>query len=187
MKIMNLVVGIVVSGIILFLWSGLTQIFPWGVPSTNNIISSQSNQTKEIEASNLKRFTVNKFTTAEFDQEMVNKVNTLTTDMTFSWIVTKPLSYYNPIHYFMREVLTQFLIGFLLTIICLLTQPLPFKQRFLTVLFVGIITGISTYGQLFNWWGLTAIYALGVSANLLIGWAIAGFILIKFTIPCQKS
>jgi len=182
MNVKNVLISTIVSGLILFLWSGLTQMFPWGVPSTNVLSSQTTGQTELFQAPSVKRLPPNELTTPKFDTELVDKVNTLATDGTFSWIITKPLSYYSPMNYFMREIVTQFMAGLLLTLIVTLTKPLMFRQRLVMIFLAGLLGGLSTYGQLFNWWGLTVAYALGASLNLVIGWLIAGFVLVRFVV-----
>lgn len=178
----NILVGTFLSGLVLFFWSGLTQVLPWGVPSTNVLSSQTTGQTELFQAPNAEYLPPNELTTAKFDTTLVNQVTTLATDGTFSWIVTKPLSYYSPTNYFLRELFTQFLVGLFLTVIAILTKPLPLKQRLSIILAVGLAAAVGTYGQLFNWWGLTGIYAFGVSLNLVLGWLAAGFVLTKFVI-----
>jgi hypothetical protein len=175
-------VGSLAAGVILFFWSGLTQVFPWGVPSAKVLISQSAGQTELFQASNARTLAPNELTTPKFDLEMAGRVSTLTTDGTFSWIVSKPLAYYNPTDYFIREIVTQLLVGVLLTSIALTTRTLPIRPRLLVILIAGLSASAGTYGQLFNWWGLTVAYALGASVNLVAGWLIAGFILVRFLI-----
>ena len=51
----------------------------------------------------------------DFDREMVGQVRTLTTDQTFSWIVTIPIETYDPLAYLGREALTQLAVRTMLT------------------------------------------------------------------------
>ena len=88
----------------------------------------------------------------------MNKVNTLTTEGTFSWIVTKPISYYNPTRYFLIEFLTQITVGVLISFILLFTANMPFLKRIQFILIIGIIANIATYGRLTNWWGMSLQY-----------------------------
>lgn len=183
----KILIGSLLSSLILFFWSGMTQILPWGVPTVNVLSSQTTGQTELFQAPHAKYLPPNDLTTSKFDTELVNQVNTLATDNTFSWIVTKPLSYYSPTNYFMREMMTQFMVGLLLTVIAVLTKSLPLKQRLLIILVIGLAAAVGTYGQLFNWWGLTGIYVLGVSLNLVAGWLIAGFILTRFIIKANTA
>jgi hypothetical protein len=178
----NILWGTLVAGVVLFVWSGLVQIFPWGVPSAAVLASQTEGQTEPFQAPNVQRLPANALTTPQFDIEMVDRVNTLITDGTFSWIVTKPLAYYNPLLYFAREFATQIVAGLLLTLLLILTSPLPVRQRLLMVTVAGVLAAVASYGQLFNWWGLTLVYALGVSVNLVIGWIVASFVLTRFVL-----
>ncbi|MBI1297336.1 hypothetical protein GC175_20540 [bacterium] len=182
MSARNILWGTLIAGVVLFVWSGLVQIFPWGVPSAAVLASQTEGQTEPFQAPNVQRLPANALTSPQFDAEMVNRVSTLITDNTFSWIVTKPLAYYNPLLYFAREFATQIAVGLLLTLVLILTSPLPNRQRLLIVTLAGILAAIATYGQLFNWWGLTIVYALGVSFNLVIGWIVVSFVLTRFVL-----
>jgi len=180
MKLVKFLVSVVIVTVILFLWSGISQMFPWGVPSSNTLRSTSNSEVKNFQAPNLKSFKANELTTDKFDEEMVNKVNTLTTDKTFSWIVTKPISYYNPMKYFFGEIITQLFVALILTLIILFTAGLKINLRILFVVLIGILSSVSIYGQLFNWWGLTVQYALGASINLILGWVLGSLIPIIF-------
>ncbi len=181
MKTVQLILSVIVMTLVLFFWSGITQIFPWGVPSANTIRSAtESSETENFQAPNLKTYGPNKFSTPEFDKEMVNNVNTLTTDRTFSWIITKPLSYYNPVKYFGFEILNQLLNAILLTALLAITIKWSFLKRVLIVAIAALLTVSGAYVQLFNWWGLTFTYAAGVSLNLLIGWLTASAVSARF-------
>ncbi|MFW5848113.1 MAG: hypothetical protein ACOCVF_04290 [bacterium] len=182
-KMIRFMISSFIIGLLLFLWSGLTQFIPWGVPTTNTLRSTSIEMKKQnFQAPNLKEFENNHFTTEEFDKEMVNKINTLTTEKTFSWIITKPLSYYDQGRYFIIELINQILIGFLLSAILLLSHKLKFYRRILLILTIGIISTVAIYGRLSNWWGLPMLYAIGESINLILGWLLAGFISAKFII-----
>ena len=183
MKIKTFIISTLVSTMVLFLRSGLTQLFPWGVPSAKVYITT--NTSKAFQTSEVKRMQPYSLTTEKFDELLVNEVNTLETEQTFSWIVTKPTSYYNPTDYFLREIFTQLVVGILLTIITWLTLGLPLGKRICLIVLAGIAGTFATYGQLWNWWGLTYLYACGVSFNLLIGWLLSGFLLCKFVMKVK--
>jgi len=186
MKAVKFLISVVVVTVILFLWSGITQMFPWGVPSANTLRSTSNSEVKNFQAPNLKTFKVNELTTEKFDEELVNKVNTLTTDKTFSWIITKPISYYNPMKYFFGEIITQLFVALILTLIIFFTSGLKVNVRILFVVLIGILSSVSIYGQLFNWWGLTIKYALGASINLIVGMMLGALIPILFIFKSTK-
>lgn len=185
MNLNRLLIGSLLSGVVLFVWSGLTQMLPWGVPSTQ-VMVSQSGEAELFQTTAVQTYDPHALTTPLFDDEMVNRVNTLTTDETFSWIVTKPLDYYNPTSYFVRELLTQLLVGVLLTTLALLTPGLSLGQRLTLFLLMGMAAATAVYGPLFNWWGLTTAYALGAAINLIVGWLLVGLILSRFVSPARQ-
>ncbi len=178
----RLIFSTLAATIILFLWSGLTQMLPWGITSTQNI----SVQTSEpVQAPNLLRLEPNSLTSETFDEQFINKISTYTTDKTFSWIVTQPYNT-NYMSYFAREALTQLLVAFFLSMLLFLTAQLSFKTRLSLIALAGLAAATATYGQLMNWWKLPASYALGVGLNLMIGWLLASFIIAKFIMKTQK-
>lgn len=167
----KLILGIVTATVILFVWSGLSQLFPWGVPSANVINASTG--VENFQAPDATSFEPGTLVTQLFEEEMVGQVNTLTTDTTFSWIVTKPISYYNPGRYFLFEFITQFLTAICLTVILSFIGPWELRKKLLFASILGLVIIIPTYGPFFNWWGLTPTYALGIMVNFLIGWLLA--------------
>ncbi|WP_338397406.1 hypothetical protein [Persicobacter psychrovividus] len=169
--------------LILFFWSGLTQMLPWGVPSTQNVnTQSISAQTEHFQVEQLTKLEAGSLVTPAFDDLFQNKISTLTTDDSFSWIITKPLEYYNPMQYFTIEILTQFLVAILLSWMLILTATLRTTQRVQINVLGAILAAVAVYGQMMNWWGMPAIYALGASFNLLIGCALASFVSAKWII-----
>ncbi len=178
----KIIISTIVSAVILFLWSGLTQIFPWGVPTAQTITSQTSKQTESFQTPNLIELPANSLTTDEFDEQFVNKISTLTTDKTFSWIITKPVDYYNVGNYFIKEIITQLLVSLLLATLLALTIGLPNQKRLTIIAIIGILAVTAIYGQMMNWWGIPAIYALGAGLNLIIGWTLSAFISSKFII-----
>ncbi len=178
----RLILSTVAATIILFLWSGLTQMLPWGVTATQNI-SVQTNQ--PVQAPNLLRLEPNSLTTETFDEQFINKISTYTTDKTFSWIVTQPLNT-NYLSYFVREAFAQFLVAFFLSMLLFITVKLNLKTRLSLITLAGLAAVTTTYGQLMNWWKLPASYALGVGLNLMIGWLLASFIVAKFIMKTKE-
>ena len=114
----------VVSTAVLFLWSGVTQMLPWGVPTTQNV--SVQTSTHDSEVPNLVKLPVHSLTTEQFDAQFINKVSTYTTDETFSWIVTQPLREdYST--YFIVEAITQFVVALLIAFLLMITSTLDNK------------------------------------------------------------
>jgi hypothetical protein len=178
----KIIISTIVSTVILFLWSGLTQMFPWGVPTAQTITSQTNKQTESFQTPNLVELPANSLTTEKYDEQFVNKISTLTTDKTFSWIITKPVDYYNVGNYFIREILTQLLVALLLATLLVLTVGLTNQKRLTIIAICGVLAVTAIYGQMMNWWGVPAIYALGAGLNLIIGWILSAFISSKFII-----
>lgn len=166
--------------IILFFWSGLTQLFPWGVPTTKKLRTASDVVEKNFQANDLKSYPEYYFTTSEFDAQMVNKVNTLTTNHTFSWIVSKPISYYNPLRYFIVAFLIHFIVGILITRLLLFVSDKRLVTQINFILLIALLASFSIYGAFSNWWGLTLVYSIGESLNLIIGWIISAYIASKY-------
>ncbi|MBS9524733.1 hypothetical protein KI659_12005 [Litoribacter alkaliphilus] len=177
----KILLSILVITVILFLWSGMTQLFPWGVPSTQNVATQSPGQEK-FESDRVLELPAQSLTTSAYDSLFAGKISTLTTDDTFSWIVNRPIETYDMTGYFVKEIITQALVALLLSILLFLTQPLPFGRRMAIIVFASLAAVTAIYGQLMNWWGLPNVYALGVSFNLIIGWTIAAYVSAKWII-----
>lgn len=178
----KIILSTAVSTLILFFWSGFTQMFPWGVPSTQTISTQSNKKTESFQAPNLIELPANSLTTEAFDKQFVNKISTLTTDNTFSWIITSPIESYNVAAYFVKEILTQLAVACFLAVFLWLTQSLPTHKRLLLLLLSAALAVTGIYVQMMNWWALPAIYALGAGFNLMVGWLLAGYISAKFFI-----
>lgn len=177
----------VTSAVLLFLWSGVSQFFPWGVPTAQTVSTQSTNKTESFQTPNLIELPPNSLTSEKFDSQFVNKISTLTTDKTFSWIISSPIERYDVAGYFIREIVTQVLVGFFLALLLLTTARLPNKDRLLLVGLSGVLAVAAIYGQMMNWWGMPAIYALGAGFNLIIGWSIAGYITASFIIKSHHN
>ena len=180
----RIVYAVITYTILLFLWSGFTQILPWGIPSAQKISVQSKENSKEIP--NLIYLKPNTLTTDYFDKTFNHKISTYTTNDTFSWIITQPLQT-DYSGYFIKELITQFFVAILLTILLILTIKLELKTKLTIILVVGILIFSSTYLQLMNWWGLPARYALGVGANLIFGWSFSSFIVSKYILKNEEQ
>jgi hypothetical protein len=163
----------------------MTQMLPWGISSTQNINVQTTEIQKQSEAPNVQRLDRNTLITEQFETQFNDKVSTLSTDKTFSWIVTQPVQS-NYSGYFITEAVTQFFVSLLIAILLVLTIKLDNKSRILIIFIAGICATVATYGQLMNWWKLPASYGLGVSINLLIGWTLVAFVSAKFIIKSKS-
>jgi hypothetical protein len=182
----KIIISTLVSTIILFGWNGLVQMFPWGVPSAQTITTQSVKKTESFQTPNLIELPANTFTTEKFDNQMADKISTLTTDKTFSWIITKPITYYNMGAYFTKEAITQFLVALFISILLSLTVKESLKRRLSFSLLAGLMAVTAIYVQMMNWWGLPARYALGAGFNIIIGWLIVSFISAKYIIKFSK-
>lgn len=181
----KVIISTIAATVILFLWSGLTQMLPWGVPTTQTITSQTNKQTEHFQAPNLIELSPHSLTTEKFDEQFVNKISALTTDKTFSWIISKPTSYYNVRQYFIKEIVTQLIVALLLTLILFFTTRLDNKARLIIIGIAGTSAVTAIYGQMMNWWGVPAIYALGAGFNLIIGWLLVAFVSTKWIIKTK--
>ena len=168
---------------LLFLWSGIAQMLPWGIPTAQKIAVHSDRIAKEIP--HLRRVPPNTLTTHDFDSTFNHQISTYSTDKTFSWIVTQPLKE-DYTSYFIGEIFTQFFVGILLTILLALTTNHQPQTRMMMVGIAGLIAWVATYGQLLNWWGMPINYAVGIGVNLIIGWLFTGFIVSKFILKSTK-
>lgn len=177
--------GTILTTVLLFVWSGVVQNFPWGVPSAQ-VLYQVSAEPEEERVPNARDVPYHTLTTADFDREMVGRVTTLTTDNTFSWIVTRPIEEYDPVAYLGKEALTQMVVGGMLTVLLWLTTGLGYFRRMGLVALCAIMASTATYGQLLNWWGLPLAYTLGVSLNLVVGWVLVTLVVGRLVFPCSE-
>lgn len=169
---MEFVLQTALAVVLLVLLGGVSQTLPWGIGSARQMIQRAS-----IEADHagpkVVDVSADPVTRDRFDAEMAGRVTTLTTERTFSWIVSQPLSYYRPGRYLAWEIVTQVLVAVgIVAVNALLTDVAP-QTRISVVAIVAVIAAIATYGQLRNWWGLSWPYTLGVSVTVVVAWIAA--------------
>jgi hypothetical protein len=180
----KIVFATLVSALLLFVWSGVTQMLPWGVPTAQNITVQTSESEQNSSIPNLVQLPAGSLTTVEFDAQFINKISTYTTNDTFSWIVTQPVQN-NYTGYFVGEFITHLIFSIFLSILLLLTVQLDLRTRMVIVAVAGLAAVSATYGQMMNWWRLPAIYAVGVSFNVMVGWTLASFLSARFIIKSK--
>lgn len=163
------------AGLSLFMWGGVTQMFPWG-PSSAHVISTETSP--ELGAFHLRApivETPGSQGTAAFDEAFSGRLGLLFTDNTVSWISSMPIAYYDGAAYLTRQAVTQVVVAALIVALLVLLTPLG-RKRSLSVIGLGAVSAsVATYGVLSNWWGLAPAYAVGESVNLIVGWLIAAF------------
>jgi hypothetical protein len=165
-------VAVVACTVTLFVWSGATQFFPWGVPSVRSF-SSTTAAPDEFGSAKLEQTPPGTFTTSEFDARLGQGVSTLSTDESFSWIVSIARRDYNPTRYFVRELISQAMIASLLIIAFSLLSTVPKSRRLAIITLIASAAMMGSYGVMWNWWGLPFIYSAGMSFNLVAGWLLA--------------
>jgi len=182
----KIIISTIVSTILLFMWGGLSQMLPWGISTTQNVNVQSELLEEQAGVPNLIKLQANELTTEKFENQFLDKISTYVTDETFSWIITQPYQK-DYSGYFIKEIITQLIVGLLLAIILFLTIKLELKTRIVLIAIFGLCASTAIYGQMMNWWGIPANYALGVSLNLIIGWVFASYISARFIIKSQND
>jgi hypothetical protein len=175
--------AVAVATVVLFLWSGLTQMFPWGVPTVQNV--AQTSGDPDAFGATLTRLPPGALATPRFDVELGDGISTLTTDRSFAWIVSVPIERYDPVRYFATELATQAMCALVLVLALRLSSPLPRREGAGLVALFAVGASAASYGVMANWWGLPLLYAGGMSFNLVVGWLLgalaASFVLHRGT------
>lgn len=169
--IIELVLQWLLVTVLLVLINGAAQQLPWGIGSAKQYRQSASGAAAASDTPKVVDLSGTPIVTDEFDARMSSHVSTLTTDRSFSWIVSKPLDYYRPSVYLAKEVLTQALVA--VAIVNFMTLIIDEPLALAVVALAAVSAAVAIYGQLTNWWGLTLRYAIGVSATLIISWVVA--------------
>ncbi|GFE65104.1 hypothetical protein [Litoreibacter roseus] len=161
------------AGLTLFIWGGITQMFPWG-PSTAHVISTETSP--DLGAFHLRTPVIEapgSLGTAAFDEAFSGRLGLLFTDNTVSWISSMPIAYYDGAAYLTRQAVTQAVVAALIVALLILLAPLGPRRSLSVIALSAVSASVATYGVLSNWWGLAPAYAVGESANLIVGWTIA--------------
>lgn len=176
-----------VIGVVLFVYSGISQNFPWGVPTAQIVSCASESPELFMSDSNVETFGATEIVQPEFDDVFVDKISTLTTDRSFSWIISTDIANYKPTIYLLREALTQFFVAFFLSLILAITDGFSSRKR-LTLILIAALSGIFATGiQQMNWWHVPASYQLGMALNVILGWLLAAFISMTWIIKRQTS
>lgn len=158
--------------IVLFIWSGLSQALPWG-PSSAGRFAAFAGKPFVPASDATVHAPPGAWVTDRFEQDFPGRVITLATDRSFNWIVSIPASDYRLPRYFVCEAITQAAVALALTKLLAVLHALPKVRQLATVAGFAFAAGVATHGQLMNWWGVPAAYAMGAMANLLVGWTLA--------------
>ena len=173
-------ISTIVMTLVLFMYGSLAQVLPWGIPTVQVVFSGESPPEAFQTIASIQRFGPGEFTTEKFAPQFAGQISTLSTDETFSWIVTTQIANYNPFAYLFHELLTQLLVAALLSTFLTLTVSVSNNERFKIVLVLALGALTATYIQQMNWWNVPASYQLGMIANVLISWSVAVFISAKW-------
>lgn len=73
----------------------------------------------------------------------------------------------------------QFLGAALATFLLMRATAMPYLARAAFVMLLGLFAGIVTHAPYWNWWGFPADYTLVMSADLVIGWTLAGLVIAR--------
>jgi hypothetical protein len=169
----ELLLQILLATVVLFLLSGVSQALPIGLGSVKQL--TQKPNAIKSKAVDLSQSPI---ATSEFDKVTVNQVTTLATENAFAWIVAKPLTYYDPARYMLKEGLTQLLVATGLVTVLRLTGSSGDGLQFIVIGIAAFMASIATYGQFLNWWGLTIRYVAGAAGTLVISWMLAAFLIL---------
>ena len=80
----NIIISTIVSTVILFFWSGISQMLPWGISTPQNVNVKTELTAEQSNVPNLVKLPTNTLTTEKFDEQFNNKISTYTTEETFS-------------------------------------------------------------------------------------------------------
>jgi hypothetical protein len=151
---MHYVLQVVLVTVVLTVLGGLSQALPWGLGSARQLRQvTAAGQANEFGSARnaVVDVAAHPVVTDEFDRHAVNQVSTLTTDRTFSWIVSKPVSYYRPGRYLGIEIATQALVASGLVTLTAALDDTSTGTTILATLVAAVLPCVATYGQLSNW------------------------------------
>ena len=100
------VLAVMVGTIVLLVWYGLAQLFPWGTKSVGNF-SATSSETYVSAAPGLEEAPPGTWTTEAFEDRLGGRISTLATDRSFSWIIAAPREHHSFPRYLAFHALTQ--------------------------------------------------------------------------------
>ncbi len=181
----RILLSIIFMTAVLYLYSGMSQMLPWGVPTAQVVFSHDAEAQIFQSTADIQQFQPYEFTTPKFDEQFKNKISTLSTDETFNWIVSSDIGDYNPTRYLVLEFFTQLLVAIFLTLGLALTTSLANNQRLMIVLFLALAALSATFLQQLNWWRIPSNYQLGMMLNIFIGWGLCTLIAAKWILKSE--
>lgn len=171
MRVLRWLLAISAGSLVLLVCYGIAQFLPWGVGSVAQF-DATSGEPYAV-ASRLQEMPPGTWTTEAFDDQLGNGVSTLATDRSFAWIVALPRERYDLGRYLIVHAVTQTAVACGLALVLWSLRRVSRSRRLGTILGVGALGTVAGYGSLMNWWGLSANYAVGESANQLLAWCLA--------------
>jgi hypothetical protein len=186
MRFCRYLVAALAGAAVLFVWYGLSQVFPWG-PSAVNNFSATSGETYVASTTGLQQASPGTWTTQAFEEQLGNQVSTLATDGSFSWVISVPSSAYSLPRYFSIHALTQLCVAILLLVGHRILLPLPRRRRFVAILALGVTSTLGVYGGMMNWIGMPAAYGLGQCFNHVVGWCLAFAVVDLIAAPTTRA
>ena len=173
--VIELIVQVLLVAVLLTILGGASQALPWGSGSAQQLRQQSMRRSREFgtKADQVVDVAANPIVTAEFDIVTRNRVSTLSTDNSFSWIVSKPIEYYKPARYLVLEFVTQVLVAVGIVGVNFLLADSSQSTRVSVVLLAAALTAVAAYGPLLNWWGLTSRYVVGVSLTTVVSWGLS--------------
>ncbi|AFY49654.1 hypothetical protein Nos7524_3880 [Nostoc sp. PCC 7524] len=152
----TLLFAVIVAGLVLFIWSGVTQNLPWGIksvkPDIKNVVATQA-----------------------IASESQNGMMYLNGEIV-AFVAVKPKTYYSPQRFFIVEFVTQILAGMILCLLLSQLFDLSLVGRQFIILLVSLLIVVTTDMSYWNWWGFSHPYTLGVAANKIIGLQLASLV-----------
>lgn len=167
MDVGNFLLGSIVAGVLLFIWSGASQAAtPWGIRSVKSLKPDELDGLPD----SITRVTPPTGMYGVFNQQVA------------TFMAVRPGAYYRMGRYFAIELITQLLVGAFLTGILTLTNEHSLEAQLVLVGLVSLLAHAAIELQYWNWWGFTTRYSLGFAVNRTVGLLIIGFVVANWII-----
>lgn len=189
----RLALSVLVITLMLFIFGGIAQMFPWGIPTVNNVYSNSIDSDEFLGKSgdflyheDVKKYEQYALTTEKFDEEFKGKISTFTTDKTFSYIVSTDIKNYNPMDYFIKQIIKLLLVAILLSLVLEMTINWELKKRLFLIGLLALL-GSQIYIEQMNWWHVPSLYGVGMIFNTFVSWLLSAGISACFIIKLKKN
>lgn len=183
----QLVLGSVLGGIILFVWSAIAwEVIPWpGEPlrsftneeAVAQAITANAPRSGVYLLPNMPKrtpgMTDEQYTAAQ--KAMIDKMSR--GPVIFSSVRLEPFdSMAKPL---IIQLLTQLIVALIATLLLLQTCGLSYKGRVLFVTAIGVLIFVGGHVEEWNWWSFSNAYLLMQLGALIIGWFLASLVMAK--------